>query len=661
MGEDDDSVGSAQRLARLPGQVLYGVAYYAEYQPYDRLERDLDLMAEAGLTVIRVGESVWSTWEPEDGRFELDWLQPVLDGAHARGIQAILGTPTYADRRPGCVRKHPEVTAERAHRAARSPTGIGRTSTTRIRRSAGTPSAHHAQGGRALRRPPGGHRLPGRQRARHRAVPQPRRVRRLRRRAARAATATSTTLNERWGLVYWSHRIARWDELWPPDGNTVPSYDLAWRRYQSELTHGLHRLAGRASCASCARPDQFVDDVHGALAPRLRPGRPQSRTLDIAAVNPYYAMQDGAGDAGGATPSPRRSRLAWTGGSGAWAISSAADLTRGRAQAPFLVTETNALSIGESHAELPGLRRAVAPGGVGAGRARRADGRVLALAHAPLRQRDVLGRRARPRRRARPHLRRGAADRRRARSASAPALDGLRPRRRRRLLLLRREQVGDGVPAAARRPTAAWIADPRLLRAHLRRFYEGCSTPGVAGRTSSRRQQLSTTDARGVAARWPVLVAPALYIADDALLDAAARPTRRPAGTSCSASARGYADEEARRPPRGDAGRGCARRPAPLPRVHEPRAARPGDAPAPGATAAGAAHGVGGRAVPEDAETLARYDAPAPRALGGGHDPRARRRAASPTSARCPTGRSPWRSRAGCGRRRTPGRTARTR
>ena len=54
------------RLSRLPAQVLYGVAYYAEYQPYDRLERDLDLMAEADLTVIRVGESVWSTWEPDD-------------------------------------------------------------------------------------------------------------------------------------------------------------------------------------------------------------------------------------------------------------------------------------------------------------------------------------------------------------------------------------------------------------------------------------------------------------------------------------------------------------------------------------------------------------------------------------------------------------------
>jgi beta-galactosidase len=61
--------------------VLFGAAYYAEYQPTGTLDRDLDLMQEAGFTVIRVGESVWSTWEPRNGVFDLDWLQPVLDGA----------------------------------------------------------------------------------------------------------------------------------------------------------------------------------------------------------------------------------------------------------------------------------------------------------------------------------------------------------------------------------------------------------------------------------------------------------------------------------------------------------------------------------------------------------------------------------------------------
>ncbi|WP_394617196.1 beta-galactosidase [Lentzea sp. JNUCC 0626] len=37
-----------------------------------------------------------SAWEAENGRFDLDWLQPVLDGAHQRGISVVLGTPTYA-------------------------------------------------------------------------------------------------------------------------------------------------------------------------------------------------------------------------------------------------------------------------------------------------------------------------------------------------------------------------------------------------------------------------------------------------------------------------------------------------------------------------------------------------------------------------------------
>src|SRR3954453_22854479 len=95
-----------------PDRVLFGAAYYHEYQPSPRLEIDLDLMAAAHFSVIRVGESVWSTWEPEDGRFELEWLAPVLDGAHARGIKVILGTPTDA-MPPWLVRKYPEVTAER--------------------------------------------------------------------------------------------------------------------------------------------------------------------------------------------------------------------------------------------------------------------------------------------------------------------------------------------------------------------------------------------------------------------------------------------------------------------------------------------------------------------------------------------------------------------
>ena len=51
--------------------VLYGAAYYNEYMPGDqdaRLEKDVELMKAAGLNVVRMGESTWSLWEPEDGR-----------------------------------------------------------------------------------------------------------------------------------------------------------------------------------------------------------------------------------------------------------------------------------------------------------------------------------------------------------------------------------------------------------------------------------------------------------------------------------------------------------------------------------------------------------------------------------------------------------------
>ncbi|HMS36873.1 MAG TPA: beta-galactosidase [Arachnia sp.] len=88
--------------------MLFGSAYYHEYQPSERLAADLDLMAEAGFTVIRVGESTWASHEPRDGEIDFGELARVVDAAGERGIKVIVGTPTYAI--PAWLaRKHPEV------------------------------------------------------------------------------------------------------------------------------------------------------------------------------------------------------------------------------------------------------------------------------------------------------------------------------------------------------------------------------------------------------------------------------------------------------------------------------------------------------------------------------------------------------------------------
>jgi beta-galactosidase len=95
--------------------VLYGAAYYNEYMPGDqaaRLDKDVALMKAAGLNVVRMGESTWSLWEPEDGRYEYAWMDRVVDAMGKAGIKVILGTPTYSI--PAWMaRKHPEILAQR--------------------------------------------------------------------------------------------------------------------------------------------------------------------------------------------------------------------------------------------------------------------------------------------------------------------------------------------------------------------------------------------------------------------------------------------------------------------------------------------------------------------------------------------------------------------
>ena len=64
-------------------------------------------------------------------------------------------------------------------------------------------------------------------------------------------------LNEAWGLTYWSHRLSTWADLWVPDGNWQPQYDLAWRTFQAKLTTEF--IAWQADIVrEYARNDQFV-------------------------------------------------------------------------------------------------------------------------------------------------------------------------------------------------------------------------------------------------------------------------------------------------------------------------------------------------------------------------------------------------------------------
>lgn len=91
-------------------KLLYGVAYYDEYMPYDRLQKDIEMMKAAGINVVRIAESTWGTLEPQNGIFDFTHIDRVLNAMHIAEIKVIVGTPTYAVP-TWMVKEHPSVLA----------------------------------------------------------------------------------------------------------------------------------------------------------------------------------------------------------------------------------------------------------------------------------------------------------------------------------------------------------------------------------------------------------------------------------------------------------------------------------------------------------------------------------------------------------------------
>jgi beta-galactosidase len=87
---------SAQATAPAPPSLLLGTAWYPEQWPESRWETDLTLMQQAGIHMVRVGEFAWSRMEPEEGHYDLDWLDRAVSAAAKHNIYTVIGTPTAA-------------------------------------------------------------------------------------------------------------------------------------------------------------------------------------------------------------------------------------------------------------------------------------------------------------------------------------------------------------------------------------------------------------------------------------------------------------------------------------------------------------------------------------------------------------------------------------
>lgn len=77
-------------------KVLHGGDYNPE-QWLDRpdiLEEDILLMKKASINCVTLGVFSWAMLEPEEGKYQLEWLEKIIDRLYEEGISTVLATPT---------------------------------------------------------------------------------------------------------------------------------------------------------------------------------------------------------------------------------------------------------------------------------------------------------------------------------------------------------------------------------------------------------------------------------------------------------------------------------------------------------------------------------------------------------------------------------------
>ena len=315
--------------------VLYGAAYYNEYMPQDmpggqaaRLDKDVALMKAAGLNVVRMGESTWSLWEPEDGRFEYAWMDRVVNAMGKAGIKVILGTPTYSI--PAWMaHQHPEIFAERI------PAGMfgGKpvASTYGLRQNMDTDSpAYRFYAERLIRHIVAHYKdnptVIGWQLDNETGSYD----------AANTDVfigfqhylenkfGTPEALSKAWFLNYWGEDLHTWEDLPRRDGTISTGYKLEWARWsQMRVTDFLHWQSELVR--ECAGPAQFITTDYGGMMKRDVNEEAIAGSLDIVADNIYHGTQDHYDGSFQALQ---------------------CDFSRSLKHGNFLVTETNAQTIG---------------------------------------------------------------------------------------------------------------------------------------------------------------------------------------------------------------------------------------------------------------------------------------------------------------------------
>ncbi|MGB7450429.1 MAG: beta-galactosidase [Ornithinimicrobium sp.] len=234
-------------MSRWPGdRLLFGGDVNPEQWSVQTLDEDVEAMKSAGFTFATVGVFAWALLEPEPGRYELDWLERIVDRLHGADIVVDLATAT-ASPPPWFARVHPAAMPV-DRQGLRLSHGSRQTwcpSSPEYRRGAldlverlAVRFAEHP--GVALWHV-------GNEFGCHNLMCFCDRSAEHFRKWLHGRYGDLSSLNDAWGTTFWSQRYAAWADVIPPRLTSAipnPSAEVDWRRFCSDA-HKEHYLAER--------------------------------------------------------------------------------------------------------------------------------------------------------------------------------------------------------------------------------------------------------------------------------------------------------------------------------------------------------------------------------------------------------------------------------
>jgi beta-galactosidase len=216
----------------------FGAAYYPEHWAEERWPEDIRLMREAGLSVARLAEFAWSTLEPAEGEFQLEWLDRAILMLAEAGIVSVLGIPTAAP--PAwLVQQHPDLMAvdesgrrvqfgNRCHYCVNSPEF-----------HAATRRIVEAMAGRFGGNP---HVIGWQVDNEYNRICTCDHCRDLFQRYLADRFGSLEALNHHWSTAYWSQTYSAWEQIPIPIGPHNPGLMLEFKRFVTESYRRFQQL-----------------------------------------------------------------------------------------------------------------------------------------------------------------------------------------------------------------------------------------------------------------------------------------------------------------------------------------------------------------------------------------------------------------------------------